>query len=468
MNGGSVGRPEKPVDGAGGAVAAFARGLRQLRKDAGSPTYRDMAQSALFSSSVLSSAASGSRLPTLQVTLAFVTACGGDRELWARRWRQVSGSGGTNSGYAPRPALPDPAVRRSLPRPAQLPQRPRGFVGRLAELCSLGADVTNRVTPVVISGPVGVGKSEIALRYAHDVAAEMTDGHLYADLRVAEPTGAGADTVLAGFLRALGVTGADLPSSPHQQAGLYRSLLVERRMVVLLENVSDERQVRPLLAETERSVTIMVSRTPLYGLRDVRRIHLGVLSRPDSVAMIAAAAPENTGITADACARLAELCGDLPLALDIAARKLAARSDVDLPGLVARLTEPRRLFGWLRLGDISVRESLNSAYLRLGDRAEALLGQLARQAPGDVFAAGTGDAPDSGAEYEDELFDELVESGMLRRGEQPGSYRLDSLVRAFLHVRAQPAGRSPSWEGRTRHLAPVTGADRGGLAFSYA
>src|SRR5436190_6950156 len=120
-----MGRPEKPVNNAGGVIAQFASELRQLRAQAGNPTYREMARSAMFSSSVLSSAASGYRMPSLPVTLAFVTACGGDEEVWRQRWLAVTG------GYTRFPTRG--RLRRQqaggLPYPVQLPQRPRGFIG---------------------------------------------------------------------------------------------------------------------------------------------------------------------------------------------------------------------------------------------------------------------------------------------------------------------------------------------------
>jgi hypothetical protein len=443
------------VDAANGAVAVFARDLRMLRKQAGSPTYREMARTALYSSSVLSGAASGHRLPTLPATLAFVAACGGDREAWARRWHQVSGNSGGYRGAPPVPpaartAPPEPQAvvqpapvqpapvqpapvqpahlmppRPPLPRPAQLPQRPRGYVNRAVELRRLEIDPA-WTTPVVVTGPVGVGKSEFALRYAHEVATEMTDGQLYADLGTPDLAGDpdAPDTVITGFLTALGVTAAELPTGPGQRAGLYRTLLNERRLVVLLDNVRDESQVRPLLGETRRSLTIIVGRAPLHGIRDVRRVHLDVLDRRDSVAVIATAASD-AARHPQACERLAELCGDLPLALDVAARKLAMRPDVPLPDLVAPLAETGGLLAWLRLGDISVRTALDSAFEPLSGPAMTMLEQLARRPAGEIVRART-PWPD------DELLDELVEAGMLRPGPELGSYRLDELVRTFV------------------------------------
>ena len=464
------------MDAANGAVAAFARDLRRLRSHAGSPTYREMARTALYSSSVLSNAASGHRLPTLPVTVAFVAACGGDRDAWARRWHQVSGTAGAYPGTPPvipaarrPPAAPPPAaqptqpvpylipqqvqvayqqpvhqvstqlpaphltpVRQPPPVPAQLPQRPRGYVSRAAELRQL--DMHRAwTTPVVITGPFGVGKSEFALRYAHDVASEMTDGHLYADLGTPDlaQSPAGTDTVISGFLTALGVAAAELPGGPGQRAGLLRTLLNERRVVVLLDNVRDETQVRPLLGESKRSLTIMVGRTPLHGIRDVRRVQLDVLQRHDSVAVITTAAPD-TRRHPHACERLAGLCGDLPLALDVAARKLAMQPHVVLPNLVARLAEPGRLLAWLRLGDISVRAALDSAFAPLSGPAATVLEQLVRRPAGRTVQA-----PPTVSD--DDLLGELVDAGMLRRGPEPGSYRLDELVRAFVVERRSTA-----------------------------
>src|SRR5262249_13858760 len=163
--------------------------------------------------------------------------------------------------------------------------------------------------------------SEFALRHAHELVGDITDGQLYADLGGREPAGTGA--VLSGFLQALGVMAEHVPGTLDQRLGLYRSLLAERRLPGLLGNVHEERQVRPLLAGPGPSVTIVVSRRPLRGLRDAHRVDLGVLPRRDSIAMLSAVASENPSLDRPACDKLAEMCGDLPLALDIAARKLA-------------------------------------------------------------------------------------------------------------------------------------------------
>ncbi|MFD0206248.1 MULTISPECIES: XRE family transcriptional regulator [Saccharothrix] len=423
-------RPEKPVDVGGGVAAAFATELRRLRACAGNPTYREMARSALFAPSVLSNAASGTRLPTLQVTLGFVAACGGDREEWRRRWMEAANVANTDTPswgrYRSSPS------DRGMPRPAQLPLRSWGFVGRRRELDLLDVPAA---TPVVVTGPVGVGKSDLALHHAHRVAADMVDGQLYADLGPLTGTASDAGFVLDGFLRALGVPADRLPGTVDQRAGLYRSLLVERRLLVLLENVRDERQVRPLLTESRHSQTLVVSRKPLLGLDGVRRVRLDVPSRSDSLAMITAAVPERAEAEPHECDRLAELCDDLPLALNIALRKLVARPDVPLHRANAKLAERDGALSWLRIGDLSLFESLNCAYQEVGEAARALLTRIARL----PYRCD----PDSVVPEGGELAEELVEAGLLRRGDQPGSYRVERLVRVFaIQVAAGPGNRA--------------------------
>ncbi len=360
----------------------------------------------MFSSSVLSSAASGNRMPSLQVTLAFVAACGGDEEAWRRHWH-VATAGYRQPSFGGRTRRPAIFQRRGgVPsHPAQLPQRPRGFIGRTTELAWLRSPAD---TPMVISGPAGVGKSDLALYYAHSVAADLPDGQLYADLGglrhgLAGPSAAPeAGDILDGFLRALGVE--DLSGSFDQRAGVYRTLLADRRLLVLLDNVQDEQQVRPLLAETRTSTTLLVSRKRLLGLRHVDRLQLSPLSRGDSIAMITAALPHLAVIAGPDCARLAELCGDLPLALDLAIRKIASRPHLTLRRVVEEWRLNDNTVDWLSVGDLSMRYSLESAYRTLSPPARELLHQLART------PAGT---PGSLPPGEDELAEEIADAGLL-------------------------------------------------------
>src|SRR5579871_387980 len=167
-----MGRPERPLDDAGGPIAEFAQDLRTLRRLAGNPSYRELARTALFAPSVLSSAAAGYRLPTLPVTLALVAACGGDCEEWERRWRKISGTGGsattagdardvgapTERGADAEQPRPFPRAVSCLARPAQLPPGSGTFVGRRQALASASHFVRQSSAarvPLIIGGPVG-------------------------------------------------------------------------------------------------------------------------------------------------------------------------------------------------------------------------------------------------------------------------------------------------------------------------
>ncbi|GGU36796.1 AfsR/SARP family transcriptional regulator [Lentzea flava] len=161
-------------------------------------------------------------------------------------------------GLDPGPALRDLAASIQRPQwsPRQLPSPPEGFTGREAELEALGEG------PIVtITGPAGTGKTWLALRWAHEHAADFPDGQLFVDLNGSDP----ADVVRA-FITALGTAPDGIPPEPHAQTALYRTLLANRRMLIVLDNAADTAQVVPLLPGTPRCHVIVTSRERLPGL----------------------------------------------------------------------------------------------------------------------------------------------------------------------------------------------------------
>src|ERR1700730_16287289 len=231
-----MGRPEKPLEGTNDPIAAFAHDLRGLRKRAGNPSYRELARMALFAPSVLSSAASGHRLPTLPVTLAFVTSCGGDRAAWERRWRKVAGNVGATTESPPERV---PAVSRPRPAPAVSPPAasPAFFPPAASPAETVPGAEQSRLIPRAVSTPArpaplplgsrtfcgrsGVGKTAFALRLADDASAEFPDGQLYADLSTCGPGSMASDGIMRGFLRALGVPARLVPGDQMQRVGVY-------------------------------------------------------------------------------------------------------------------------------------------------------------------------------------------------------------------------------------------------------
>ncbi|MCJ1678326.1 NB-ARC domain-containing protein [Streptomyces sp. APSN-46.1] len=466
-----MGRPEKPLAPDAGPATAFARELRRLRAAAGSPSYREMARSALFSSTVLSDAAAGYRLPTLQVALAFVETCGGDRSIWERRWREAARAAGGESqpsqaGPAAKAAaqrqeteLHAAALRALLPAPAQLPREMRTLTGRTRQLQQARAltqpGCPDTAAPLVISGQLGVGKSAFALRLAHELAAGLPDGQLYADLGRAEEEGRDASDIAAGFLGALGIPADRIPQDAGQRLGLYRSVLARRRVLILLDDVRHEHQVRQLIDIGPESRIVITSRSRLLGLDGTRGLRLGVLDRDESVELLAGLiGGDRTGAAARAVLRLAEACGDLPLALNLAGRRIAARPEWLLDEAVTELTEPGGFLGRLRAGDESVYQRIETAYRGLGPWARLVLRQFAGSAARLSADTGVHEVVDSLARSlerpvapVEELLDELVETGLLERSQLAGQYGMLALVREFALALADPT--RPSTSGGT-------------------
>ncbi|WP_202797623.1 MULTISPECIES: NB-ARC domain-containing protein [Protofrankia] len=478
-----MGRPERPLDAANGPIAEFARDLRMLRKRAGSPSYRQLARTVLFAPSVLSSAASGHRLPTLAVTLAFVSTCGGDPVAWERRWREIAGQPGQPPGQAGQPpgqagqlaqvgqvgqsgpvgvAASSQDDRElavlsadslfglagaqtvthvatstvtSLVRPAQLPMGSSTFVGRARELATaarlIGLAGPVRM-PLLVSGPIGIGKTAFALRLAHEVSADFPDGRLYADLGGCGTASRPVNSIVRGFLHALGVPTHLVPDDPVQQIGLYRSLLAQRRLFVLLANVRDEQRVRPLLGQTARSQVVMTSRARLLGLDGTHRIDLDAFTREESMTLIGRlAGAERVRAEHEAAAAIAELCEDLPLAVSIVARKIAARPELTIAYTASQLADHDIHLDILSVGDVNVRDRFALAYQLLSPAGQALVHQLGRNRAGWTTAIGV--AADMGVPIEsaDELLESMVDAGLLRRASVAGRYSVSRLFSAF-------------------------------------
>ncbi|MFV2011263.1 ATP-binding protein [Micromonospora sp. LOL_027] len=242
-----------------------------------------------------------------------------------------------------------------LPPPRQLPPATKGFIDRelhIRQLDSLLDETDLRTSdgrlPVVtistVSGSAGVGKTALAVHWAHRVRARFPDGDLYINLR-------GYDAVppltpqeaLDGFLRALNVPPEKIPTDLPGRTALYRSLTDGRRMLVLLDNASTAEQVRPLLPASPTCMVIITSRDRLSGLavRDgAIRAVLDVLTDDDSIRLLReTTSPERIDAEPAAAVRLAALCSRLPLALRIVADRAVSDPDMSLADLVTELEE---------------------------------------------------------------------------------------------------------------------------------
>jgi DNA-binding SARP family transcriptional activator/tetratricopeptide (TPR) repeat protein len=229
--------------------------------------------------------------------------------------------------------------------PAQLPHDVRGFVGRDRELSELDSLLTSTepVLVATIAGTAGVGKTALAVRWAHRVLDRFPDGQLYVDLRGYGPDEpVSAQDALAGFLRALGMAGADIPTSLSDRAARYRTLLAGRRMLVVLDNARALDQVRPLLPGGRSCFVLVSSRDALIGLgarEGAHRVDLNRLQTDEALDLFLRMTGERLHAEPEAAAALVERCARLPLALRVAAEQIKARRGVSVADLVDELTD---------------------------------------------------------------------------------------------------------------------------------
>ncbi|MGW1060631.1 BTAD domain-containing putative transcriptional regulator [Micromonospora rubida] len=331
----------------------------------------------------------------------------------------------------------------TVSRPRQLPGSRGELHGRdreLARLLQLLGDVADGGPVVVtIDGVAGVGKSALAVAAAA-AAPGFPDGQLYVDLQGAAP---GLEPlrpvdVLGRFLRALGVPAARVPDEEAEAAALFRSTVARRRVVVVLDNAVSPAQVRSLLPGGRGCAAVVTSRQGLPEMAVAGRIRLATLAPDASVAVLRQfAGADRVAADADAARRLAKLCGHLPLALQVAGARLAARPDWPIAHLADRLAAARRRLDELAVGDIAVRSSIELTYKGLdltGRRAFRRLGLLpARDFSAWALAALLGVPLTEGERVLEALVTvQLVEPvAAPGPGGLPGTYRMHDLIRLF-------------------------------------
>ncbi|WP_307825070.1 BTAD domain-containing putative transcriptional regulator [Streptomyces sp. M2CJ-2] len=355
-------------------------------------------------------------------------------------------------------ALPDGGPRRSAVArvrdrgawsgvvPAMLPADVADFSGRRRELAGIMAELRRAgPSPVVVTGAAGTGTSALAVHAAHRARQSFPDGQLHADLSGESGRPSSPGEVLGWFLRAMGVAEHELPASAEERGQLYRSLLADRRMLVLLDNAVDDRQVRPLLPGTGGCRTLITGRDSFTTLPGVRPVPLGPMSAGEGRRMLSAiVGPERTRNEPDAAARIVDLCDRLPLALRIVAARLAAHPRQRLAAAAARLEPEEHRLDELREGDLDVRAALSSGHRRVTGPVRTALGVLASGCP-DVFdsqeAANVLGCLEEDAE---DALEMLAAARLLEvSGPVPHRYRLTPLVRLFAREQSRGGAASP-------------------------
>lgn len=273
--------------------------------------------------------------------------------------------------------------RRSRDR-AEIPSPPAVFVGRdhLTQLIrdTILQQVADQGVPVVAAhGPAGVGTSALAYRVAWDLRRRFPDGRWYADFGGLRPEHGGpcAADVLARFLRGIGLAHADIPADVGEAGALFRACLSGRRVLLVLDNVAEASQIRPLLPAQPGCAALITSRRTLAALETTRQVAVPPLSAPAAVRLL-------TGIVSQcaadpkATAAIARLCCYLPIALRAAAARLAGRYDRTAADLLRALSDPESRLDELESDEVPVRACLSAGYLDLVASAARLQRHAAR------------------------------------------------------------------------------------------
>ncbi|MGC5662192.1 ATP-binding protein [Micromonospora sp. WMMD723] len=456
------------------ALLAFADELRRLRQQAGGPSLNSLvavaaARGRPLARSTLSDKLNAKSLPDWDFVTGYLGACVAyagqagirlpaeltDQARWeAAYWQLLAAADAARAddrlATAAR-AEPDrqahAATASSAPAPfvpRQLPAAVRHFAGRSAPLTALTALLTEPAGPpgtvpvAIIGGTAGVGKTALAVHWAHQVADRFPDGQLYVDLRGfdAESPALNPAEAVAGFLEALAVPPERIPVGLAAQAALYRSLLADRRVLVLLDNARDADQVRPLLPSSPGCLVLVTSRNQLPGLvtaEGARPLPLGLLSPAEGRELLSRRlGAERVAAEPEAVDRVVAAAAGLPLALAIVAARAATYPDFPLARFAAELSVSRGALDAFSGGEagVDVRAVLSWSYRGLDPAAADLFRALGTHPGPDVsVAAAASLAALAPAEVRRPLA--VLTRANLLTEHAPGRYVLHDLLRAY-------------------------------------
>ncbi|HEY4851300.1 MAG TPA: BTAD domain-containing putative transcriptional regulator [Streptosporangiaceae bacterium] len=359
--------------------------------------------------------------------------------------------------------LPTPAAPSAAPPiaghppgvasvPAQLPAGIGDFTGRkdavrrLAESLTLesGTPVPGAVTIAVVTGPGGIGKTTLAVHVAHSIAADFPDGQLYVNLRGTTTQPLATAAVLARLLRDLGADPDTIPAGDEERAARYRSLLAGRRVLLLLDDACGTTQVTPLLPGSHGCAVLMTSRSQLADLTASARLALDVLTDTEARQLLSRVAGAERAVAEPAAVdAVLRACAGLPLAVRVAAARLAVRRSWTVRTLADRLADERDRLDELSVGDLAVRASFQASYQSLARsdvpadaglaRAFRLLGLA--QVP-DLSVPAAAALLDQPVRETERVLERLTDSNLVQ-AITPGQYRMHDLLRIFATERAE-------------------------------
>ena len=353
--------------------------------------------------------------------------------------------------------------------PHQLPAGARQLVGRDVELGrirdlvqAIDGQHPQRPTVIVVCGPPGVGKTSLAIAAAIAVETAVPDGQLYVDLRGSGSPGKLLDAAhaLTLLLDAFGVRGEAILEGLERRRLLYRSLLADRRILVLLDDATETGQLAPLIPGPGRSVVIVTSRRRLAGLAADEHLVLEPLAREHAVRMLAnIVGSERVRSEPGAAADIVEACGRLPSAVRIAAERIAARPLHPLRILAERLRAEEDVLDELTLDGASMRALFEATYRTLDARTQRCFRALARMDAAEITAQALSVVLELPAAVADRELERLVHEGLLMPADADHDaprYRVSTLVRAYARDRleTEETSAAPSADAGPERLPP--------------
>jgi tetratricopeptide (TPR) repeat protein/DNA-binding SARP family transcriptional activator len=363
------------------------------------------------------------------------------------------------------PATATVVAGGSAPVPAQLPAAVTAFTGRTAYLEQLddllpqaGADQVPAVVISAIAGTAGVGKTALAVHWAHRARTRFVDGQLYVNLRGYAPTPPLRPIeALARFLHALGMPAEQVPTDVDEAAALYRSLLADRRVLVVLDNAHSPDQVRPLLPGNPHCMVVVTSRDQLAGLvarEGALRLSLDVLTPDEAHSLLGRVlGADRVRAEPDATAELARLCAYLPLALRTAAANLLGRPQDTMAAHAARLRAGNRLAALAVEGDeqAAVRAAFDLSYAGLPAQARRLFRLLGLVPGPDITADAAAALADTTPDHAEPLL-KLVASAHLIDEHAPGRFAFHDLLRLYAVDRVTADDSEPDRQAARHRL----------------
>lgn len=420
--------------------------LKDLHQAAGRPSLNRLKEHAdrqghRISRSALGNLLSGLGSPRVETLEAFIAAC-------------VSFAHTRRPSIVLDPALlqrvrsehqhtrPDRPTWTRVPR--QLPAAVAGFAGRNREfdllhqlLAQMEKGEVSTVTISAVGGMAGVGKTALAVSWAHQVIHHFPDGQLYANLRGFEPSGtvpASPAEVIRSFLDAFGVPPHRVPADVNSQAALYRGLLADKRVLVILDNARNAEQMRTLLPGTSGCMALVTSRddlTSLVAKEGAWPLHVGVLSAAEAEELLSRRlGAERVTVEPDGVRRLLSLTGCLPLALAVVAARAALRPDLSLADLATQVSGNR--LSALSAGDAvtDLRTVLSWSYNALTTNAARMLRLLSIHPGPDFSSAAAASVAGVSVEQAETLLRELVQSNLVEV-RQSNRFTIHDLLRAY-------------------------------------